>query len=208
LGYDVQHSGNNPQEKGAPPVIDSWSSKVSLSSSLNPVVVENGKVFVTYRVYFNDASLVTALNISDGSPIWSYNFGAVESLGFPAVFDNTVYLQTNHGTSNDSHLWALNATTGETRWSSVFGSQWENFWSPIVVDSKVYVDGGYYGGIYAFNVSDGSQVFFNNTIGQYDSWSPAFFGGNVYTFIGGTFSALDKTTGNALWNVKVDPNVA
>jgi hypothetical protein len=68
------------------------------------------------------------------------------------------------------------------------------------------MDGGGYGGLYAFNATTGGQVFFDGTVGQYDSWSPAFFGGAVYTFVAGKFVAHDSATGNAVWSASVTWN--
>ncbi|HEX8795384.1 MAG TPA: PQQ-binding-like beta-propeller repeat protein [Polyangiaceae bacterium] len=205
FGYDAQHSGSNSAESGVPPAIDSWSTTIAVNSNnaVHPVTVESGRAFVTLTGGFGLTNPLTALNVSDGSVLWTYNFGGVNSVGHPSVVGGKVYVQTNHGTQGSSLLWALDAATGTVIWSSAFGSQWENFWAPLVVGTVVYMDGGYYGGMYAFNVADGSQVFFNSALGQYDSWSPAYFGGDLYTFIDGNFSSEDPATGNVIATVPV-----
>jgi hypothetical protein len=108
-------------------------------------------------------------------------------------------VQTNHGTTgNTSSLWALDATAGTVAWAAAFNSQWEHFWAPLVVGSSVFIDGGEYGGLYGFHIADGSQIFFNGNLGQYDSWSPAYFNGHVYTFIDGSFCSEDPAAGTVL----------
>jgi hypothetical protein len=203
FGYSAQHAGENTVEMGVPPAIDSWQQQVSHGAALHPVTVESGRAFVTYEGYFAATSPLVALDVSDGSPLWTYNFGAVDSVGHPSVASGVVYVETNHGTMGSSYLWAIDAAGGTVKWASAFASQWEQFWAPAVVGSSVFMDGGEYGGLYGFNVADGSQIFFNGSIGQYDSWSPAFFGGHVYTFIDGNFSSEDPATGSVLTTVQV-----
>jgi outer membrane protein assembly factor BamB len=206
LGNDAQHTGVNGAEQGKPPMIAEWTAQVALTSALSPVAVENGRVFVSYGGGFGATSPVVALNVADGSALWTYNFGAVDDVGYPSAVDGVVYLQTNHGTQGSSYLWAIDAVGGTVGWASVFGSQWEHFWPPLVVGGSVYVDGGSYGGLYGFSAADGSQIFFNSTIGQYDSWSAAYFGGNLYTFVDGTFQSESASTGVASGSVSVTWN--
>ncbi len=201
FGYSPVHDGVNPTETGKPPAIDQWAAQIVLTATaLHPAAVENGRAFVGYAGGFNATSPLVAVNVADGSPLWSYNFGSVESVGHASAVGGKVYVQTNHGTSGNSYLWALDEATGNVLWASSFASQWENFWAPLVVGGVVYIDGGEYGGLYAFTVSDGTQLFFQSSVGQYDSWSPAFWNGSVFTFIGGnsvaTFTAWDPGTGN------------
>jgi hypothetical protein len=70
--------------------------------------------------------------------------------------------------------------------------------APCVADGGIWVNGGYYGGIYGFNQSDGSQRFFQS-LSQVDGWTPAYYRGTVYTQVG-TFRAHDPMTGTVLWS--------
>lgn len=207
FGADGQHSGKNPDELGVPPMIDSWSTHISpTATTLSPAVVDNGVAYVSYGGGFGPTSPLVAVNVADGSPVWTYNFGAVDSVGQPTVTDGVVYIQTNHGTSGDSFLWSIDAASGSVNWAAPFGSQWERFWAPLVVGTSVYVDGGTYGGLYGFSTVDGTQLFFNSGLDQYDSWSPAYFGGYVFSFMNGHFREHDPATGTTLWTVTVTTN--
>ena len=64
-----------------------------------------------------------------------------------------------------------------------------------MVGTRLYFDGGTYGGLYGLSTLDGAQLFFNNQLEQYDQWSPLSFGGKVYTFIAGKLRAHDPVTG-------------
>jgi outer membrane protein assembly factor BamB len=67
----------------------------------------------------------------------------------------------------------------------------------------VYFDGGEYGGLYALSEADGSQVFFAHE-GQYDSWSPLFFDGSIYTFVDGSLRMFDPVAGSLLVSATVN----
>jgi hypothetical protein len=202
FGFDTGHSGFNNADKGIPPAIDQWERVVSSGVPLSPAVVDAGRLYLTSKGRLASDDPIVALSVADGSPLWKYNFGSVDSVGHPCVAGGSVYVETNHGIMGSSYLWSFDAAAGSVRWSAAFDSQWETFWAPIVVGGTVYMDGGEYGGLYAFNVADGSQIFFSS-IGQYDSWSPGYFGGSVYSFIAGVFQAEDAASGAALWSVKI-----
>jgi PQQ-like domain/Stigma-specific protein, Stig1 len=202
FGRDALHSGVNLDETGRPPAVDAWETQIATTAArLSPAVVEGGRLFVTAASRFADRAPLVALNVADGSKLWEYNFGAVDSVGHPSAFKGSVYVQTNKGLMGSSYLWSIDEVAGTVKWSAVFGSQWENFWAPAIAGSTVYIDGGNYGGLYGFSTTDGSQLFFNSGVGQYDSWSPAVFQSNVYTFIAGKFGAHDPANGNTLWTV-------
>lgn len=200
LGHDPQHTGENGDETGIPPMVDSWKAVISAGgNALSSPVVEGGRVFVTYQTYFGSNIPLIAVNVADGSAAWTYNFGALSSIGFPSASGGAVYVQTIDE-SERAFLWSLDAAAGSVNWGASFPTQWAALWAPTVQGSTVFVDAGEYGGLYAFAVLDGSPLFADTQIGQYDSWSPAYFDGAVYTFVAGTFQATDPTTGAALWS--------
>lgn len=205
-GHDPQHTGENGDETGTPPMVDAWKTVVVTGgNALSAPVVENGRVFVTYQTYFGSNVPLVALSAADGSQLWTYNFGALSSIGFPAVSEGAVYVQTIDE-SERAFLWSIDAASGSVTWGSTFYTQWATLWSPIVVGPTVFVNAGEYGGLDGFAVSDGSLLFANTQIGQYDSWSPAYFGGDVYTFVAGTFQASDPATGTAVWSTTTNWN--
>ena len=173
---------------------------VSNYGALSPAVVEDGRVFVTYSTYNSANASIVGLHVADGSPLWRYNFGTISSEGHPSVSNGSVYVQTV-GSNENCYLWALGAATGSVTWTAPFTSQWASFWAPMTYGGTVYIDGGEYGGLYGFSTADGSQTFFNSGIGQYDSWSPAYSNGSLYTFVAGTFQSEDPTTGAAGWSM-------
>lgn len=186
LGGDPGHSGLNPGETGVPPLTRAWVAASAGGGS--PPVIEGGRVFAL------NGRKVHALEAANGAEIWSYDFGSIFQVGWPAVKNGKVYVpSSNH--SSDTWLRQFDRGTGELGFKLPFGSQWETYWSPIVVGDKVYLNGGYYGGLYGFDATTATQLFFNSSMEQYDEWSPAFFGGKVYSFVAGNVRVHDPATG-------------
>src|SRR5262249_46350421 len=135
---------------------------------LNPVSAGDGHVFVTGITYFSSNSPLYALDAHTGATIWSTNFGAVFSVNPPSYAYGYVYVQTGDHAS-DTWLHAFDGTTGERLFKSAHEAQWERYYAPTIADGKVYVNGGYYGGMYAFDALTGGQLWFHD-LPQYDQW--------------------------------------
>lgn len=202
MGGDAQHTGFNGAESGGPPLTASWSVALS-SAALQPVVVDNGRVFVTSDLGWVATNPVWALDSQNGNQLWNYNFGNVNQVGYPAVSGNLVYVPQNNQTPG-TYLWAFNVSTGAVAWSSPIASQWETYWSPVISNGSVWTNGGYYGGLYGFNASSGAQLFNFTSLEQYDQWSPAYYNGTVYTFVAGNLRAHNPTTGAINWTASVN----
>jgi hypothetical protein len=201
--HDVAHTGVNSNETGGPPLTLAWSRPISASA---PAAIAGGRVFLTTSSYFGTMAPLQVLNASDGSDLWSYNFGEVFSVGAPSVFDGTVYLANGKGTeSPPPYLWSFDAASGNINWTARMDAQWEHYWAPIRVGDIVYTNAGEYGGLYGFAAADGAQKFFLG-LDQYDSWSAAYFSGNIYTFIAGNFRKHDPVSGAVLNTVTIDWN--
>lgn len=204
MGGDARHTGFNSAESGTPPLAASWSVALS-AAALQPVVVENGRVFATSDLRFVATNPVWALDAQTGNQLWTYNFGNVNQVGYPAVSGNLAYVPQNNQ-SPGTYLWAFNVSTGAVAWASPISSQWETYWSPVVSNGSVWTNGGYYGGLYGFNAANGNELFFNNQLEQYDEWSPAYDNGTVYTFVAGNLRAHNASSGTVSWTASVNWN--
>jgi outer membrane protein assembly factor BamB len=64
------------------------------------------------------------------------------------------------------------------------------------------INGGSYGGVYAFHAGTGQEIWFNS-LTQYDKWTPAAYENVVYTFTGGSnyglLKAININTGLTIW---------
>jgi outer membrane protein assembly factor BamB len=160
MGCDAAHTGFYPGTLNGQTLSLAWSLQVS-PQPLNQVSIAEGKVFATPDIYFNETQL-SAVDLATGTLAWKKVWPVqARSLNGPAYHSGTVYVQRgNH--SSDSQLWALNTTDGSTRWSTPFSAQWEEYLPPTVTDDAVYVNGGTQGGMYGYNRSSGSQLFFTS----------------------------------------------
>jgi outer membrane protein assembly factor BamB len=177
-----------------------WETTLATGVALNPPSAGEGKVFVSVDAYFGQQRLF-ALSAQTGSQLWSHDFGAIHSVHPPAYGHGRVFVTT--GGHSDSHLYGFDAGTGTVRFRSSYRNQWSRYFAPAVVDQRVYMAGGYYGGMYAFDAVDGEEIWFANT-NQYDAWAPAVSGGRVYAYTGSyspRLNVVDAATGAELYAI-------
>jgi len=175
-----------------------WIRSVGSNLPLNPVAAGDGKVFVTLLTYFQDVTSLFALNAADGSTLWSTGFGSIYSVNPPSYAYGNVYVQTGDH-STDTWLRAFDGNTGAVVFKAPHQAQWERYFAPTIYDRKAYVDGGYYGGMYAFDAYTGDALWFTS-LPQYDQWTPAVDAGHAYTYLGEYTPGLyvqDRPTGAA-----------
>ena len=169
---------------------------------LNPVTAGDNKVFCTPVTYFGANSPLEAIDASSGATLWSMNFGSVFSVNPPSYSYSNVYVQTvNNG--GDTWLHCFDGATGERLFRSAHGAQWERYFAPTIQDGKVFVDGGTYGGMYAFDALTGAQLWFRS-LPQYDQWTPAIGGDYAYAYVG-SYSpglyAIQRSDGQAAFMI-------
>ncbi|MFT3924605.1 MAG: PQQ-binding-like beta-propeller repeat protein [Myxococcales bacterium] len=213
LGADMLRSGYNAGEKGVPPLTEGWTATL-LNTQLNPAMVYGSRVFVSADASFKQTGPVYALDLETGEPQWTKDFGDVSSVGMPTLANCKVFIQSAKG-DLPSKLWAFHANDGAELWKQDFPSQWGHYWSPTLSADAVFVDAGSFEGLYGYAQADGALRWENLDLGQYDSWSAAYYGGDVYSFVGGTLRRHDAKTGttkdsfyvtwNGSWSMNTSP---
>jgi hypothetical protein len=157
-----------------------WQKNLAVSS---PVTAADGFVI------FTSGATLYVLDAVDGEAMWSKSLSGYH-VGHPSYGYGNVYIQTcNH--SSDTWLHAINATTGEYVFKSGTSAQWENYYSPTLYDGKAYINGGYYGGTYAYNAFSGVRLWFRE-LNQYDEWTPAVDANYIYAYIGESCSGCNN----------------
>ncbi|RKH47261.1 hypothetical protein D7Y23_22460 [Corallococcus sp. AB050B] len=167
------------------------------SAALNPVTEGNGRVFVSTQSYFGSQQLTT-LDAQTGAPLWTYDFGAIHGAHPPAYSDGRVYLTTSG--HQDSFLYAFDAADGSLQFKSAYGNQWSTYYAPVVSDGSVFMAGGYYDGMYSFNATSGKQQWFSYTT-QYNAWTPAVAGGQVFAYTEAQLQVVDALTGTVAYKI-------
>lgn len=136
-------------------------------------------------------NVLSQSNVGQIDQDWSFSTGdSVESS--PVVANGIVYVG-----SDDSNLYALNATTGAKIWSFTAGSFFTS--TPAVANGTVFV-GSFDDNVYALNASTGVKKWSFST-GSAVVSSPTVVNGVVY--VGSDDNnvyALDASTGAKLWS--------
>lgn len=198
---NAQHSGKVDVALNPSNFVERWTKVQALTSSQQGAAGDG-------LVFFNNGGVLTALDARTGYTRWTqtlevnYSFYAVNP---PAYTNGTVYIET--GGNEDAYLWAFSATNGQLLFKTKIDDQWSTFYAPTIVDGKVYMAGGYYGGIYAIDGLSGVQSWWQ-PLNQYDAFTPAVAGDYVYAYTGFNdpkLSIIDKATGNLTQEIK-DPN--
>ena len=194
FAQNAQHTGFNPLDTLSAPFRVEWSTATTEDSyGLRPLIVANGHVYLTTGGY-NTGMKVIALDEETGEERWSYAFGDVHLISMPAFAYGRVYVQTNNHTPG-SYVWAFDAETGSVEWKSSFPAQWELGNAPTVAEGKVFVNGGYYGGMLAYDAFAGTPLW-SLELPQVFDWSPTYADGMVYVgWPESGFYAVDSETG-------------
>jgi len=156
-------------------------------------------------IYMSRNKQLLAIDVFDANTQWAKDFSSRDSLNPPAVENGRVYVQT--GGHGNSFLWAYTAESGELEFQSAYGNQWSRYLAPTIDDGTVYVAGGYYDGLYAFDAEDGDESWFftNNDM---DGFTPTVTDDYVFSYTDDNdprLSVLDKETGEELFGI-ADPN--
>lgn len=180
-----------------------WEVALGAAGALNEPATGNGNVYVSSNSYFGGQAL-WALTASTGATRWTRTFGSIHSVNGPATGNDRVYVST--GGHQDSFLWSFDAADGTVRFRSAYGNQWSRWLAPAVTDDIVYLGGGYYGGMSAFDAREGTELWRKN-LPQQDGWTPAADADKAYAFGsdggGHGLLAIDGGTGTS---TVVSPN--
>jgi outer membrane protein assembly factor BamB len=185
-----------------------WERVVADGFRLHQVAAGDGRVFVSRSLYHSDGEHIYALDARDGETLWSRGFGRVSRVNPPAYAYDTVYIQTGKESSSGqpAYLNALDPESGDIIFQSRVEEQWESHLAPTPYDGRVYVNGGYYGGMYGFDAFSGDTEWFLD-LPQYDEWTPAVDEIHAYAYVGEYSPGLyvaDRATGALLFRIPDD----
>ena len=200
LGNGARHLGATAGSLAPFTLTPDWSK--SFGYPVHQVAVGGDRVFYTSRTLFNGMR-AGALDLTSGHAVWTRDFAAAMNLNPPTYHQGSIYLQRGNGPA-DSQLWRLDAANGATIWQTPYSEQIGHYQAPTVAGNRVWIDGGYSGGMYGFVRETGTQVFFQQKE-QFDQWTPTWAGGVLYAWAGKTLAAHDPQSGALSWS-KALPN--
>ena len=165
-----------------------WTVPLAATVSSSPTVGD-GAIFV------NAEDVLYAVDPGNGSTLWSFANGGdggytIESS--PAVLNGIVYA-TSWSSDADESLWALDAATGEERWS--YRPTVPGLATPTVVDGVVYAGGP--AGLVALDAKSGEEIW-TSPIGDVFS-APAVSDKTVIVHTNRDMVAVDASTGQERW---------
>ena len=173
-----------------------WLSEIPGAVASGPVVV-NGAIYVSAE-YWDEQTpktgLVVALDASNGDIIWKYDIPRGswgELMADPVLADGVLYIGSFNG-----NMYALDAATGELRWSFAAGDVIR--WPATVAHGLVYF-GSVDRHVYALDSLTGELHWRYETEGP--QWvGPVVADGLVYAGVGQRhLDALDAATGALRW---------
>ena len=200
-GNGPAHTGYFPGGLGNATFSTRWVTNISgLTQPLQQVAVAGGRIFVSAYQLFGSGNFA-ALVETNGQPIWSCNFPSVLSLNPPTYDAGNVFVERIYPGSSSS-VWSFNAANGATNWVALLNAQFATCLPPTIANGRVWVEGGYNGGMYAFNETNGAQFFFTK-LDNIDAWDPTWYNGRIYTWVAGNFREHEPQTGTVLWSTNL-----
>ncbi len=200
FGNGPAHTGYFPGGLGNATFCFSWVTNISgFTQPLQQVAISGGRIFVTPHLIFANGYLA-ALYETNGQPAWSYSFASAYSINPPTCDSGNVFVQRCYATS--TALWSFDAATGATNWVAPHNAQFDSYLAPTVATGRVWVEGGYNGGLYGFSETNGAQLFFQK-LEQIDAWDPIYYNGRLFTWVAGNFREHDPQAGVVLWSTNL-----
>lgn len=191
---DSRHTGYVDATIDAVAFKEKWTKTLTTNGSLNPPIVGGGQLYLTTNNYFQGQTLF-ALDPATGAQRWTRDFGPIFGLNQPTYYGSNIYVTT--GGHEDTFLYALKEADGSLKYQTAFSSQWEHWKAPVIAGSTIVTAGGYYGGMYGFDLVSGAQTFFLSGV-QTDGWGPVALNSTVYRTGGTGLTAVNPVNGTVV----------
>lgn len=136
-------------------------------------VAQSGVAYLSATT--NAGMSLVALDEGTAATRWQYDFGHL-AVNQPTVGEGRVFVPNCD--YNNAAMWGFDAVTGSNLFRTSFESQGYCYSDPVVHDGKVYSAGGYYGGMYGFDATTGTQDWFL-ALNQFFGWSPTVANGEL-----------------------------
>ncbi|MCX6874058.1 MAG: choice-of-anchor D domain-containing protein [Verrucomicrobia bacterium] len=204
FGNSAAHTGHYPAALDGCAFVSAWSQTAQTGTNLNRAVISGGRAFVVPNAGgFSTGNSAKAFDLASGTPLWAFPIASSFSYNPPTVHDGRVYFQRGKGVSDPLGplLFCLSADTGALLWAAVFEAQWDSYQAPAVTDLGIFINGGYYGGMYGFELS-GTQRFYLSSPSTYDDWTPTIHHNRLFSWVAGGFTEHDPKDGSSFWNLR------
>lgn len=217
-GFTNRHeilAGANPKSTNSIPKIGDWTMLWGNSehNSYQPLILNTENFALRWttqvkgratavatgkgRVYLNDGNNTLSLNAGTGEFLWSYPLAG----GATSYVNNRVY--GHIGGHEATTFTSLDAANGALKFSATHGSQWANFSAPTIYNGHAYMNGGYFGGMLAFNAITGAKEWEISppVVDWADYWEPAVSELGLFVLAQNKLRALSPKDGSLLFEV-------
>jgi len=197
------HTGYVPVEIKPEQVLPRWKAGAISSASVSNYSYGYTATLTAANGLFYGAgdNMLKARKEYDGTLAWSYSLAGLSypSVNPPAVANGTVYM--TGGPQGTTYMYGFDAATGNVKFKSPLGSQWDNnSLAPVALDDIVYSAASGYSNMYAFKPT-GEQQFIAS-IPQVAMWNPAVDASSVYVYSGGVMTILDRKSGTVQGTIR------
>ncbi len=174
---------------------------------------DDSQIFLSWRSGNQTSNSVVSLDLMTGQKNWVWRFVGkdAETMSAPAYANGRLYVHRwGHSSScgigchDKPRLFGINAQTGQQLFDQTHSGQWSSGGRPTADGDRVFVAGGYYGGLDAYNAVGGGIDWFANMPQRY-GWIPAADNQSVYTSFNGGLTVVNRNSG-ALTGSISNPN--
>ncbi|MDQ0255290.1 outer membrane protein assembly factor BamB/subtilisin family serine protease/5-hydroxyisourate hydrolase-like protein (transthyretin family) [Evansella vedderi] len=173
-----------------------WSIRIG-NINRSSATIESGVVYLSG----GDDRHIYALDLISGRMLWSVNVGS------PAIYESPLYhdgmLYVSSGLTDNAQVTAIEASTGEVKWTHPLGGP--SFFGGSIGDGKLFV-GTYDNRTFrALDVDNGTKVWEITLKNEGFASRPVYVDGVVYAASTnfsterGTLHAIDAQSGDGLW---------
>ena len=178
LGYNVARTAYNTADPGASRYTLAWETAPLVAGGLPRISLSAVGDTVVATAGTSNVSII-AFDAYTGAIRWRKDrAGKPGGISGPSiVYHNVYYMINNH--SDDTFILVDDLATGEERWRAPVYPQWQLDLSPLVVGNQLFTNGGYTGGVQAFDAGSGAEEWFV-FIENYEDHAITFGNGQLY----------------------------
>lgn len=200
VGGNEGRTGFVDFELGEARFAPAWALDREGERSSEQATIAGDQIFVVPRRGLDFRHSVRSFSLSEGILMWEREYPSIYLASQPTYFEGNIYFLTTDR-RDFSHLRALDATTGETRWEHRFRNHRGSPAPVIASDGGLWLNGGSSAGIYRFSLEGVEELFVPRSL-DYEH-TPTLVNGQLYTWVDETFEAHDPVTGEGQWSLPI-----
>lgn len=195
-GHDEQHTFCNPYTDIGSNIILNWSKYFPDLKSINPPIIGNNNLYITYANQFNQ-NFIAGYELSTGNKLWE------KQLSSKYVVNQIAYMQGSifyfePATNTSAILKCINAVDGSDIWSYHAGKINIQSFVPLIDNGYIYIpDSSRF--ISCIDASTGSLKW-NKYFNSFSYCQFTTGDSSIYSSVGGYIYSNNKAHGGPIWN--------